>query len=67
MDAAGAERTAKPAVAPHGGLIGYFAGNPVAANLLMVVLVVGGIAAGQRLAVQNFPEIDLRTVTVTVR
>ena len=48
------------------GLIGYFAGNPVAANLLMAVLIVGGAASGMRLAVQNFPEIDLRTVAVTV-
>ena len=49
------------------GLIGYFAGNPVAANLLMAVFVVGGIASGFGLAVQNFPEIDLRVITVTVR
>ena len=49
------------------GLIGYFAGNPVAANLLMAVFVAGGIASGFGLAVQNYPEIDLRVVTVTVR
>jgi multidrug efflux pump subunit AcrB len=49
------------------GLIGYFAGNPVAANLLMAVFVVGGIASGFGLAVQNFPEIDLRVIAVTVR
>ena len=57
--------TAQPS-APR-GLIGYFAGNPVAANLLMAVFVVGGIASGFGLAVQNFPEIDLRVITVTVR
>ena len=59
--------TAQPADAARKGLIGYFAGNPVAANLLMAVFVVGGIASGFGLAVQNFPEIDLRVITVTVR
>ncbi len=58
------EGTAQPFV--RKGLIGYFAGNRVAANLLMVVFVVGGIASGFGLAVQNFPEIDLRVVSVTV-
>ena len=58
--------TAQPA-AVRKGLIAYFAGNPVAANLLMAVFVVGGIASGFGLAVQNFPEIDLRVITVTVR
>ena len=61
------ERMAQPGAVAKTGLIGYFAGNPVAANLLMLVLVAGGIASGYRLAVQHFPEIDLRTVTVTVR
>ena len=61
------ERNAQLGAAGKTGLIGYFAGNPVAANLLMVVLVVGGIASGFRLAVQNYPAIDLRTVSVTVR
>ena len=56
-----------PAAPARKGLIGYFAGNPVAANLLMLVFIVGGVASGSRLAVQNFPEIDLRTITVTVR
>ena len=49
------------------GLIAYFAGNPVAANLLMVFFIVGGLIAGSNLPVQNFPEIDLRSVTVSVR
>jgi len=59
--------TAPPVAPARKGLIGYFAGNPVAANLLMAVFLVGGIASGFGLAVQNFPEIDLRTITVTVR
>lgn len=49
------------------GLIAYFAGNPVAANLLMLVGIVGGIATGLQLAVQNYPDIDLRSIRVTVR
>ena len=48
------------------GLIAYFAGNPVAANLLMLFLIVGGIISGRQLAVQYLPELDLRTVVVTV-
>ena len=61
------EQMAQPGAVAKTGLIGYFAGNPVAANLLMLVLVAGGTTSGYRLAVQHFPEIDLRTVTVTVR
>ena len=48
------------------GLIAYFAGNPIAANLLMVLILVGGVAAGLRLPVEDYPEFDLRTVVVTV-
>jgi len=49
------------------GLIAYLAGNPVAANLLMLVGIVGGLATGLQLAVQNDPDIDLRSIRVTVR
>ena len=48
------------------GLIAYFAANPVAANLLMLVGIVGGLATGLQLAVQNYPDIDLRSIRVTV-
>ena len=67
MSPTDSQGTTQPAAAARKGLIGYFAGNRVAANLLMVVFVVGGIASGFGLAVQNFPEIDLRVVSVTVR
>ncbi len=66
MNATDTDRTAQPGAAAQRGLIAYFASNPVAANLLMLVFIVTGIASGCRLAVQNFPEIDLRTVNVTV-
>ena len=48
------------------GLVSYFSGNRVAANLLMLLCVVAGIVSGLQIAVQNYPEIDLRTVTVRV-
>ena len=49
------------------GLIAYFAGNPIAANLLMAFLIVGGLLSARQIAIQIFPEIDLRTVIVKVR
>jgi multidrug efflux pump subunit AcrB len=52
---------------PGTGWIAYFVGNPVAANLLMVFFLVAGIVSGTRIAVEATPELDLRTVTVTVR
>ena len=60
-DAAGAGAPAR------NGFIAWFAGNSAAANLLMLFLIVGGVLSGIHLAVQNFPELDTRTVTVTVR
>ena len=56
----------QPGTAVKPGPIAWFAGNPVAANLLMLFFIVGGIIAGTHLAVQHFPPLDLRTVTVTV-
>lgn len=48
------------------GPIAWFAGNHVAANLLMLVLLVGGVFAAARLTVERLPEYDPRTITVTV-
>ena len=48
------------------GLIGWFVRNPVAANLLMLVLIVGGIVAASNLRAQVFPTISPGTVVVTV-
>ena len=61
------ERGARSQYGTNKGLIAYFAGNPVAANLLMLVGIVGGVVSGLQLAVQNYPDIDLRSVRVTVR
>ena len=48
------------------GLINWFIGNPVAANLLMVVLLVGGALSAFNLQRQVFPTISPGTVVVTV-
>ena len=48
------------------GPIAYFAGNPIAANLLMAFFIVGGLIAGRNLPVQSYPDLDLRSVSVTV-
>ena len=49
------------------GLIAYFAANPVAANLLMAFLIIGGLLSARQIAVQIFPDFNPRTVTVKVR
>ena len=48
------------------GPIAWFAANPVAANLLMVFLIVAGVIAGSQLAVQNYPEIDARRIAIEI-
>ncbi len=48
------------------GLIRWFIGNPVAANLLMVVLLVGGALSASSLQRQVFPTISPGTVAITV-
>lgn len=48
------------------GLISWFARNPVAANLLMVVILFGGIMAVGTVRVAMFPETESNFVRVTV-
>ena len=48
------------------GLIGWFIANPVAANLLMLLLLVGGALSALNLRSQVFPTISPGTVVVTV-
>lgn len=48
------------------GLIAYFARNRVAANVLMLTLVLGGIVVATSLPIQTFPDANLRMVVVTV-
>jgi len=52
--------------ADKGGLIGWFVRNPVAANLLMIVLLIGGLLAAGNLRTQVFPTIQPGIVTITV-
>jgi multidrug efflux pump subunit AcrB len=48
------------------GLILRFIQNPVAANLMMIVLLIGGAVSASRLQSQVFPTISPGTVTVRV-
>jgi multidrug efflux pump subunit AcrB len=50
----------------HKGLVAYFANNPVAGNLLMVILLVGGLLSAIGLTAQVFPTIDPGTVSISV-
>ena len=46
--------------------IAWFVRNPVASNLLMLVLVIGGIAALTQTRREEFPNIETGVVTVDV-
>ena len=48
------------------GLITWFVDNPVAANLLMAVLVVGGLATLLTVRQEEFPSVDLDVVQISV-
>lgn len=47
-------------------LIGIFAHHPVAANLLMILIIIGGIFALERLNIQFFPNFELDFIQVSV-
>jgi multidrug efflux pump subunit AcrB len=47
-------------------IIEWFVDNPVAANLLMAVLLVGGLISLSNLRQEEFPEVELEVVTVSV-
>ena len=47
-------------------VIAWFAGNSVAANLLMVVILVGGAVTALRIKMELFPEFSLDLITVQV-
>ncbi len=48
------------------GLIAWFNDNHVAANILMLFLVVGGLISASNMRTETFPSIDPRLITVTV-
>ncbi len=49
-----------------GGVLAWFAGNHVAANILMIALVLGGVFMVFNMRTEVFPQIDPRTITVSV-
>ncbi len=51
---------------PRAGLLGWFVGNPVAANLLMILFLLGGAIATTSLPTEVFPTVDPRQVQVAV-
>ena len=48
------------------GILDYFAANPVAANLLMCIMLVGGFVAVSSITAQSFPTINLGQINITV-
>ena len=44
----------------------YFAGNPVAANVLMLVMLIGGFVSASSITSQTFPTLDLGQINITV-
>ena len=48
------------------GPIAWMAGNPVAANLLMLVLLIGGLMIRPQIRQEVFPEFDLDLVSISV-
>ncbi|MCK5070487.1 MAG: efflux RND transporter permease subunit, partial [Desulfocapsa sp.] len=48
-------------------LITWMAGNSVAANLLMLLLVIGGLIAASKITQEVFPSYDLDIISVSVR
>ncbi len=63
-----ADGTAEKTVTPiqHTGIIAWFAHNHVAANLLMVFILVAGFFSYQNLNKKTFPEFNINSIQVTV-
>ena len=59
-------RTPRPLPSERGGAIAWMARNPVAANLLMIFFVVGGIVLGGRVKQEVFPEFTIDMVSIGV-
>lgn len=50
----------------RGGLISTFTRHKTAANLLMVLLIIGGLAAISRINAQVFPSVEVSSITITI-
>jgi len=48
------------------GILEYFAANPVAANLIMSVMLIGGFVAASSITAQSFPTLNLGQINITV-
>lgn len=48
------------------GIIAWFTRNTVAANLLMILIIVGGIIAGLSIRKEMFPQLDLPYISIQV-
>lgn len=48
------------------GLVGWFVNNHVAANILMFLLLIGGIISVKSMRTETFPAIDPKLITVSV-
>ncbi|MBM4384356.1 MAG: efflux RND transporter permease subunit [Deltaproteobacteria bacterium] len=48
------------------GVVAWFARNPVAANLLMGLMIAGGLLMGPRIKQEMFPDVELDVVTIAV-
>jgi multidrug efflux pump subunit AcrB len=53
-------------LADRGGAVAWMARNPVAANLLMLFLLVGGLLMGTQVKQEVFPETELDMVSISV-
>ncbi|MFH1614749.1 MAG: efflux RND transporter permease subunit [Planctomycetota bacterium] len=53
-------------VAERNGILGWFAGNPVAANLLMIIVLAAGLISLATNNLEIFPEIDTKIITITM-
>lgn len=56
----------KADVVTERGVIAWMTGNPVAANLLMIIVMVGGLAAIAGMEKEVFPTFPTETVSITV-
>ena len=54
------------AVAEQKGILEYFASNPVAANLIMSIMLIGGFVAASSITAQSFPTLNLGQINITV-
>ena len=48
------------------GAIAWFARNHIAANLMMGVIIIAGLAAIPQMPQKSFPDIDVKLITVNV-